>query len=113
MQANGAEMLRLACCLGTERGIEICAPVHDAVLITAPLNRLDADIIVMQACMLEASRDVLGGFELRSDAEIVRCPDRYSDGRGRGMWNTVMGILDRLEGVEPVTLAVQEAKNAA
>ena len=38
MQANGAEMLRLACCLGTERGIEICAPVHDAVLICAPLS---------------------------------------------------------------------------
>ena len=31
MQANGAEMLRLACCLATERGIEVCAPVHDAV----------------------------------------------------------------------------------
>ena len=30
MQANGAEMLRLACCLATERGIEVCAPVHDA-----------------------------------------------------------------------------------
>ena len=33
MQANGAEMLRIACCLTTERGIEVCAPVHDAVLI--------------------------------------------------------------------------------
>ena len=41
MQANGAEMLRLACCLATERGIEVCAPVHDAVLICAPLERLD------------------------------------------------------------------------
>jgi len=30
-----AEMLRLACCLGTENGIRICAPIHDAVLITA------------------------------------------------------------------------------
>jgi DNA polymerase-1 len=36
MQANGAEMLRLACCLGTEQGIEVGAPVHDAVLICAP-----------------------------------------------------------------------------
>ena len=33
MQANGAEMLRLACCLATERGIEVCAPVHDALLV--------------------------------------------------------------------------------
>ena len=42
MQANGAEMLRLAACLATERGIEVCAPVHDAFLICAPLDRLDA-----------------------------------------------------------------------
>jgi hypothetical protein len=34
MQANGAEMLRLACCLATECGIEVCAPIHDAVLIS-------------------------------------------------------------------------------
>ena len=68
MQANGAEMLRLACCLATERGIEVCAPVHDAVLICAPLDRLDADIAGMRAAMAEASRIVLGGFELGTDA---------------------------------------------
>ena len=36
MQANGAEMLRLACCFATERGVRVCAPVHDAILIEAP-----------------------------------------------------------------------------
>ena len=30
MQGTGAEMMRIACCLATESGIEICAPVHDA-----------------------------------------------------------------------------------
>jgi DNA polymerase I len=59
MQANGAEMLRLACCLATEQGIEVCAPVHDAVLICAPLDRLDADVKQMQEAMREASRIVL------------------------------------------------------
>ena len=49
MQANGAEMLRLACCLATERGIEVCAPVHDAVLICAPLDRLDSDVAAMRS----------------------------------------------------------------
>jgi hypothetical protein len=44
MQANGAEMLRLACCLGIENGIEICAPVHDAVLISSPLEHLENDV---------------------------------------------------------------------
>jgi hypothetical protein len=35
MQANGAEMLRLALCMATEEGLEVCAPIHDAVLIAA------------------------------------------------------------------------------
>ena len=93
MQANGAEMLRLACCLGTERGVEICAPVHDAVLIAAPLDRLDADIAAMRDAMAEASRTVLSGFELGTDVSTVRYPDRYSDRRGERMWNEVTSLI--------------------
>jgi hypothetical protein len=97
MQANGAEMLRLACCLATENGIEVCAPVHDAVLIGSPLDRLEADVAAMQAAMREASRIVLGGFELSTEAAIVRHPDRYMDERGSVMWHRVMTLLDRAE----------------
>jgi hypothetical protein len=97
MQANGAEMLRLACCLGTERGIRICMPVHDAVLIEAPLSELDDALACMRASMAEASRIVLDGFELRTDAYVIRHPDRYVDERGRTMWETVMRLLMRLE----------------
>jgi hypothetical protein len=95
MQANAAEMLRLACCLGTEGGISICAPVHDAILIQAPLDRLDEDIARMTQYMTEASRVVLGGFCLRTDQHIFRYPEHYSDpkGRGRRMLETVMGFL--------------------
>jgi DNA polymerase I len=93
MQANGAEMLRLACCLGTERGIEVCAPVHDAVLICAPLERLEADVARMQEAMAEASRIVLNGFELGTDAKIVRYPDRYMDERGAVMWGRVINLI--------------------
>ena len=94
MQANGAEMLRLACCLATERGIEVCAPVHDAVLICAPLDRLDADVARMQDAMREASRIVLDGFELGTDAKVVRYPDRYMDERGTVMWERVMKLIN-------------------
>jgi DNA polymerase family A len=97
MQANGAEMLRLACCLATERGIEVCAPVHDAVLFCAPLDRLDEDVAAMRAAMAEASRIVLNGFELRTDVSITRWPDRYMDIRGRVMWDRVTGLLDQIE----------------
>jgi DNA polymerase I len=94
MQANGAEMLRLACCLGTEAGIAICAPVHDAVLIVSPLDQLDQDVSSMQELMREASRVVLDGFELGTDAEIIKYPDRYADARGAVMWEKVMALLD-------------------
>jgi hypothetical protein len=40
MQANGADMMRIAACLATERGIEVTAPVHDAFLICAPFERI-------------------------------------------------------------------------
>jgi DNA polymerase I len=90
-------MLRLACCLATERGIEVVAPVHDAVLICAPLGRLADDVAAIQAAMAEASRAVPAGFELRSEAKVVRYPDRYTDLRGVKMWDTVMRILDETD----------------
>ena len=65
MQANGAEMMRLAACLATERGIEVCAPVHDAFLICAPIDRIEADSDAMRAAMDEAARAVLDGSRSR------------------------------------------------
>jgi DNA polymerase family A len=95
MQANGAEMMRLAACLATERGIEVCAPVHDAFLICAPFERLDADIAVMRSAMAEASRVVLGGFELGTDVAITRWPNRYMDPRGVVMSERVVKLLSQ------------------
>jgi DNA polymerase-1 len=92
-QGNGAEMMRIAACLATERGVEVCAPVHDAFMICAPLDRLDADVGTMRECMADASRAVLGGFEVRTDVKIVRYPDRYSDPRGVVMWDRVMKLI--------------------
>jgi DNA polymerase I len=96
MQANGAEMMRLAACMATERGIEVCAPVHDAFLICAPLDRIDADVAAMKAIMEEAARVVLDGFVVPADAKIFRYPNRFMDEkRGRVMWDRVMRLLPR------------------
>jgi DNA polymerase I len=93
MQANGAEMLRLACCLATESGIEVLAPVHDALLIGAKLDQLDSAVTGMLAAMAEASRSVLGGFELRAKPKAIRPPDRFQDPRGIAMWNQVLASI--------------------
>jgi len=95
MQSNGAEMLRLACCLATERGIKVCAPVHDAILICAPLERLEQDIATARAAMAEASRAVLSGFGLGTEVKRVHYPDRYMDKRGIKMWQTVCGLIEK------------------
>jgi DNA polymerase I len=100
MQAHGAEMLRLGSCLASEAGIEVCAPIHDALLICSPLNRIETDVAHTQAVMAEASRIVLDGFELRSSAKIVRYPDRYEDPRGAVMWQRVHELLASMGRIE-------------
>jgi hypothetical protein len=94
MQSHGAEMLRVACCLATERGISVCAPVHDALLIEAPIDSIDDAVAATRGAMAEAAVAVLGtGIWIDTDVDIVRYPDRYSDPRGAVMWDRVMALL--------------------
>ena len=71
------------------------------------LDRLDADIAAMQAAMAEASRAVLGGFELNTDVHPVRYPDRYMDARGQKMWDRVCSLV-----TQAATVGGQEAMSA-
>ena len=98
MQAHGAEMLRLAMIGGVEVGIKICAPVHDAILIAAPLGLIEDHVHQMRDIMRRASRAVLEGFEIRTDAVIVKYPERYMDERGSEMWERIMRLLEPAEG---------------
>ncbi len=93
MQANGSEILRIAIILAIENGIKIIAPVHDAILIEAPIELIDEHISITQRCMEEASAIVLNGFQLRSDVEAVKYPDFFIDKRGIEMWKTVNELL--------------------
>ncbi len=97
-QANGAEMLRIACCLLVERGVELCAPIHDAVLIEGPADSIDAEVERARSIMAEASRIVLNGFEVGTDVVVVRYPDRYVDDAGVEFWNRVTRLAGPLEG---------------
>jgi len=93
MQANGAEMLRLACCLATERGINVCAPVHDALLVEGAADAIHEVVAETKRAMVEASKIVLDGFALRTDSKVVCWPARYMDKRGQEMWSRVMRLL--------------------
>lgn len=96
MQGNGSEILRLACCLATERGIEVTALVHDALMIHVPFDKLDEHIESTRNAMIEAAKVVLCGFELGVDVAITRWPNRYMDPRGQIMWDRVVGLIQQL-----------------
>ena len=103
MQANGADMLRLACCFATERGLKVCAPVHDAILIEFELEGEEQALGTIKEAMREASHFVLSGFELRTEALVIRHPDRYMDKRGQEMWDKVWRLIENLESPAEVT----------
>jgi DNA polymerase I-like protein with 3'-5' exonuclease and polymerase domains len=98
IQATGADILRIACILGTRHGVRLLGSIHDAVLLEAPAERIEADVALMRECMRRASRIVLnrdraGTHELRTSYTIVRYPDRYEDPRGREVWQRVLELL--------------------
>jgi DNA polymerase I-like protein with 3'-5' exonuclease and polymerase domains len=98
LQANCANILQLACYLAMRKGVRICCPVHDALLIEAPLEDLEQAIFLTQAAMREASRQALRGFELKVGVERCPYPQRYVDSRGAEMWHIVMQQLQRFVG---------------
>lgn len=89
-------MLRLAIIGAVERGIRVCAPVHDALLIEATSE--DIEEHVRQTCELmgQASRAVLNGTTVRTDTKIIRYPERYTEGRGATIWRRLQALIPEL-----------------
>lgn len=101
VQSTAAEMFRLACCLIVERGVELAAMVHDAVLVTAPVRKIGQAVSITMESMREASLEILRGrLEIRTDYKIFT--DRYIDERGQGMWDTVMRVLETADQRRPI-----------
>lgn len=97
MQANAAEMLRIACILMVKRGIQLCAPVHDAVLIEASEDTIDQQVAIAQECMVQASQIVLGDFTLTSDAKVIKYPGRFLEDDAEPFWNTVITVYEQVK----------------
>ena len=99
MQANGAEMMRIAMILLTEDSIRVSAPVHDAFLIESETACIDKAVERTKEHMKTASRMVLGGFELESEAEVSCYPLRFGKPGPDSFFSRVLTILEKLEGV--------------
>ena len=97
-QANCAEIMRLAACYATERGICVGATVHDAFWYTAPEDCWETVDAAMKACMDEACEAVLGeGYILKSDRTVIHYPDHFVHEDAAEMWNKIEAALMKAE----------------
>ncbi len=95
-QANGAEMLRLAVTMACEAGIMVCAPVHDAILIEAADDEIDAEVARLHKIMFDASELVPGRRIRVGKPEIVRSGEHYADSRGAALYEAIRAELEKL-----------------
>jgi DNA polymerase-1 len=85
VQSNAAEILRLAVILATDKGITIVATLHDALLIEAPADAIEAHVALTRQAMREASATILVNpitghhYPLRVDDTIIRAPDHFRE----------------------------------
>ena len=103
MQANGAELMRLVFASAGDLPIIGCA--HDSFIVEDRADRIEQTIRELQEIMRAASRDLLGGFELRADCKLTEdvtlFPDRFIDKREREdemqHWNWLMQLIEEAE----------------
>ncbi|HSJ47126.1 MAG TPA: hypothetical protein VK923_20840 [Euzebyales bacterium] len=86
-------MLRLAISLAYERGIEVVAPVHDAVMIESGASDITDAVDAMQQVHGRGVEEVLDGYPIATDAEITVWPDRCTDARGADLWGQLTRLL--------------------
>jgi DNA polymerase I-like protein with 3'-5' exonuclease and polymerase domains len=103
LQANGAEMMRLAAIAITAKGIRVCCPVHDAFLVEAPIDEIDKVTESVQLSMAEASGVVLGGPQIKTDVEIYSYPGGYEEEDGKPMWELVNKLANLLNEYKPIS----------
>jgi hypothetical protein len=76
VQSTSAEIMRIAAILATEAGIAVCGPVHDAFMIEAPIDAIEAEVARMKGCMAWAVEIVLGpNRTIEVDHAIARHPE--------------------------------------
>jgi DNA polymerase-1 len=96
MQAMGAHILQRAIYFTQQAGVQVCAPVHDALLIMAPIDDIQHHAWLAKEAMQRASADILRGFTIYADGwdqDVLIHPQHYTDPRGQSMWRKLAPIL--------------------
>ena len=99
VQSTAAEILHVACILAERRGLTAVAPVHDAIMIEAPLDQANEASAALDRVMRDAAAVVLRGYELPSDVQPIYPGSRFFDKRGVEMWETITRLVSKFENI--------------
>jgi DNA polymerase family A len=97
IQSTASEILHVACVLAERRGIEVVAPVHDAIMAECRADQAEELSTALDRVMGDAAALMLRGYRLPTDCQLIRSGERYFDDRGEAMWTTVTRLLAKLE----------------
>ena len=97
-QGLGAEMMRATAVRAIDEGLQLCAPVHDAFLVMAPLEQASRVVEHMTTIMEEVALR-LCGFPIKVDHQPIYPGQRWieDDPDIRGMRDLVLSCLSRAE----------------
>ena len=97
-QSHGAEMLRLALIYATEKGLGICAPLHDAIFAVAPANQEEWAVKTLTECMERAAVEIIG-VKIPIEMFVIPYPDRYEPDKPMAVtvWQKMLASLERAE----------------
>ena len=93
IQAHGAEILRKALIDLTDANFEVCALVHDAVLIQIPIPEFEERLADAKRIMVSASEAVVGG-PIRVDSEIIKT-NYIQSGKAQQLVDDIMEEINR------------------
>ena len=88
IQSHGAEILRKALIDLTDENFEVCALVHDAVLIQIPIPEFKTRLEEAKQIMVNASIDVVGG-PIRVDHEVIKT-NYVQEGKDQKLFDEIM-----------------------
>ena len=95
-QATCAEIMRLATARMVDEGLSICITVHDAVLIEASLEDIEAHVEIAKECWRWAGERVVK-FRMEADCKMFRDGEGYLDDDGKQGWERMLQLLQQVE----------------
>lgn len=95
VQASGAEVLRVCVTALEEAGLQVVAPVHDAVMVELNEQSWESELSEARQIMASASQAVVPGIIVRTDSDVTMPGEHFVDGRGAEVWDLVAPIIGR------------------